>query len=556
MVGKARVDRVRLHGGEFAFAAMLSIVAASCNTKDVETQVAQAPTLAHPTADTTVDQEPANDEPVENGSVADEPSEGTAVEDEPIEDKPTDFELTIHPIRELDWWVPVTAEFRNRSERTQTIILPQDGSSAGWLDPQYLYTVKTANGRDVAMLGRCGNYGGTYDESTMIPVGPGETLYVYDALPSDLTYENSKAKYKRISVFLEYIVKNPRMIEHGHERGDLDWPGQVFVGHLRSNTVAVDFRKPLPVLDDQDARFDVPRYLSVGHEEPGLYAVVYPRVLHTQNWEDNHATIALFNATKQTIGLANSSGVTCEWTDAQGHLVKPYHYAGIGQRYHGSGELVLPETLEPGEHFLLARPLGFFKEASGTFKVACRLDHPLFKPTRENNMKVAFNALERLEVPLSPEEIEEEVVSHPKPSACTGERTRIARELRKSELPVFGKSPALLRHIYCDGRILKYEAAILKSTSGTRFESLPEDEEYSLKAVMLEVLKPARYKGKLVWITFSGKPGDTYEGEWRNNGARLEFSFPENAIDEVVEIGGSRHELVVYSDYLIDVRFL
>jgi hypothetical protein len=90
--------------------------------------------------------------------------------------------LNLHPVlhkspkgrTSLDIGIAV----QNQSDETKTFILPQDGSYCGWLDPKYIFVLHNEKGEALSLLPRCGNFGGRYNESTMISVAPRKTLYV------------------------------------------------------------------------------------------------------------------------------------------------------------------------------------------------------------------------------------------------------------------------------------------------------------------------------------------------------------------------------------------
>ena len=150
--------------------------------------------------------------------------------------------VTLHPIvgkREGKCcYAAALLEFRNNSFNSATFVLPQDGSSEGWLDPKYEFDVKDRWGFNLPSSGRCGSYGGEYNSSTLVSVPPGGALYVYSGIPGRYRHK------KKIVVSLKYSVSSSRLLDHlgsGHitRMNDRDWPKDIFVGEIRSNTVTI-----------------------------------------------------------------------------------------------------------------------------------------------------------------------------------------------------------------------------------------------------------------------------------------------------------------------------
>lgn len=132
--------------------------------------------------------------------------------------------------------------FANRGERPATIILPQDGSTHGWLSPEYVFSIqRVADGvATEPLLRRCGNHGAAYDASTMRTIPPDGAVSVVVRAPHDLvepgeyratlTYSVEAGKYPGP----HYAFPPPRTYSFG------PWPSGVFVGELESNAVTFE----------------------------------------------------------------------------------------------------------------------------------------------------------------------------------------------------------------------------------------------------------------------------------------------------------------------------
>lgn len=134
------------------------------------------------------------------------------------------------------------ATFQNHGRRPVTIIVPQDGSLWGWVEPHYWLETRDALGAVCRLAGRCGVHGARYDEKSLIRLGPGDRHTVNLYLPHALDGG-------RHTVTLHYIVtKRPasRRVGFGVEPGGALPPtaDDLFIGRVRSNTLSFVRRGP------------------------------------------------------------------------------------------------------------------------------------------------------------------------------------------------------------------------------------------------------------------------------------------------------------------------
>jgi hypothetical protein len=150
------------------------------------------------------------------------------------------------------------ATFTNHGRRPVTIIVPQDGSLWGWVEPHYWLETRDALGAVCRLVERCGVHGAHYDEKSLIRLGPGDRHTVKLYLPHALGGG-------RHTVTLHYIVtKRPasRRAGFGVEPGGAlpATADDLFIGRVRSNTLSfvrpgprwnIWRREPLPDIVDR-----------------------------------------------------------------------------------------------------------------------------------------------------------------------------------------------------------------------------------------------------------------------------------------------------------------
>jgi len=128
------------------------------------------------------------------------------------------------------------ATFTNTGRRPVTIIIPQDGSLWGWVEPHYWLDTRDELGAVCRLVGRCGVHGASYNEKSLIRLGPGGRHTVKLYLPH--VFNGGKH-----TVTLHYIVtKRPksRHVGFGVEPGGAlpAAADDLFIGRVRSNTLS------------------------------------------------------------------------------------------------------------------------------------------------------------------------------------------------------------------------------------------------------------------------------------------------------------------------------
>lgn len=132
----------------------------------------------------------------------------------------------------------IEARFTNRSDRQWVVIEPQDGSLEGRLPPHYTFrAVNKGTGEPSNPYPVCGMYGGRYDETTMHVLPPGKTkTLIVDSIPIDAAGTYTLQLSYRVEPNT-YAGARYNGGQSGALRTGRPWPGNVFTGEVRSNTL-------------------------------------------------------------------------------------------------------------------------------------------------------------------------------------------------------------------------------------------------------------------------------------------------------------------------------
>lgn len=247
--------------------------------------------------------------------------------------RPEDATMNIYPLMhgsESNKTLSVAIEIRNVSRRSITFIAPQEASQCGWQEPKYLFAVTNDQGKTYPPCNIFYDPPETiYNESTIITLAPGESLYAYE-------YPYGVQGTNRFTMSLTYscdkIKELPKWLD-GKKRG---WPKDLFVGTLHSPVVTADLSLPLPEEDpivipgETNSRDRWP-----GRTENGLSVCLYAHWWKYQEWTPGIAWINIQDMTKKPV-LPNPWSVKVNWYDKKGIQVPGYEKGNKVPGYHYS----------------------------------------------------------------------------------------------------------------------------------------------------------------------------------------------------------------------------
>jgi len=128
-------------------------------------------------------------------------------------------------------------QITNHSGRPVVFVKRLDGSEWGWLQPTYELVAYDQQGERLPMGPRCGNYGGTYDSTTMRMVQHGETFTSQLHIPW-FWLEHGAARLQVVYRFDPARVPNTA-VDWADTPGMRQWLSRLFVGELASPTIAL-----------------------------------------------------------------------------------------------------------------------------------------------------------------------------------------------------------------------------------------------------------------------------------------------------------------------------
>ncbi len=250
----------------------------------------------------------------------------------------------------------VTAEFTNKSAEPVKIIVPQDGSEHGCLDPVYMFRVEVEGEKGpLPLLPRCGNFGGDYDASSFVEIAPGKSVLVQMAVLPFRIPDKGK-----ITISMRYTVSptTERAIsQKPAEFAITQWPKDTFVGSSISMPITIDLSPWIPVVKK--------RADSVGQPEPGksqltLHLQSYSPIVSgelpggqirivnsgpdipVQLWKDAAIKMSCTKVDDDEKGKVMFSPMPCQW------IYRPHETLCDGKD--ASTFISLPVPVEPGTY--------------------------------------------------------------------------------------------------------------------------------------------------------------------------------------------------------------
>lgn len=132
----------------------------------------------------------------------------------------------------------VSLEFINESKKDQRILLPQDDSFDGWVNPVYKFVIKDAQGRMIPMPARDGSMAEAhYLEANSRFIQAGKTT----GLEIEFPYVRNELMPGVYSLKVIYIVRKQKIGKTGVLLDEkMDWPPSVQPGAIISNTVSFE----------------------------------------------------------------------------------------------------------------------------------------------------------------------------------------------------------------------------------------------------------------------------------------------------------------------------
>lgn len=128
--------------------------------------------------------------------------------------------------------ISITVTFRNNSGQTVKFLLPQEGSSQGWRNPIYWFTVINEEGHAlIPPLSEAIYTAPVYDDTTIFTLYP-NTVHQFEVRIARFAQMQEPGQYK---VQLSYIVSKTTW-----EGQPIIWPENVFVGLLTSNETFIE----------------------------------------------------------------------------------------------------------------------------------------------------------------------------------------------------------------------------------------------------------------------------------------------------------------------------
>ncbi len=272
----------------------------------------------------------------------------------------------------------VVAEIINHGNKPRTFIVPQDGSLWGWLDPKYLFTVTDATtGAIINPSGRCGMYGGEYNEKTMHTVAPGKRIYIM------IDYLLPYSTPQKSTIFLEYGVSDPPNASNWRMRkipGD-KFPDTLYTGLIRSPRISVDRTnlKGIPVINIKNPRAAA---VAPGKKQADMQLTLRTTRNLAQQWEQTSASLRVAGPIAKILETDWHLEVT--WRNEQGQEIPHFKQTSSRVQY--------PSTLKvSGNPSMASTSLAIgFQKQPGKYKVSTTLVVPGIGRATSNEIDVVI----------------------------------------------------------------------------------------------------------------------------------------------------------------------